>query len=236
VAFYVSGQLLTEDYYVANKLMKGFIGSGNIDTNSRLCMSSAVAGHKRAFGSDSVPGCYEDLELADLRGAGRIQCRLVPPGGVPAHRSGEEGAAGMKVVVIDPRAPPPPRFCNADLHLPIAPAPTPGCSTACWPSGRRRRRRPALSRGPCCDGFRAPRWRTPADRPRCSAAVASARPGFPPPTVAAFFALFTATPRGRHRLFQGINQSSRAPTRWVPSSTATSPPAGSAGPAGPVFA
>jgi assimilatory nitrate reductase catalytic subunit len=66
VAFYVSGQLLTEDYYVANKLMKGFIGSGNIDTNSRLCMSSSVAGHKRAFGEDIVPGCYEDLELADL--------------------------------------------------------------------------------------------------------------------------------------------------------------------------
>ena len=66
VAFYVSGQLLTEDYYVANKLMKGFIGSANIDTNSRLCMSSSVAGHKRAFGSDTVPGCYEDLEQADL--------------------------------------------------------------------------------------------------------------------------------------------------------------------------
>ncbi len=63
VAFYVSGQLLTEDYYVANKLMKGFIGSANIDTNSRLCMASSVAGHKRAFGSDTVPGCYEDLDL-----------------------------------------------------------------------------------------------------------------------------------------------------------------------------
>ncbi|OYV16254.1 MAG: nitrate reductase catalytic subunit, partial [Methylococcaceae bacterium NSP1-1] len=58
VAIYGSGQLLTEDYYVANKLMKGFIGSGNMDTNSRLCMSSSVAGHKRAFGSDTVPGCY----------------------------------------------------------------------------------------------------------------------------------------------------------------------------------
>ena len=66
VAFYVSGQLLTEDYYVANKLMKGFIGTANIDTNSRLCMASIVAGHKRAFGGDVVPGCYEDLELADL--------------------------------------------------------------------------------------------------------------------------------------------------------------------------
>ena len=66
VAFYVSGQMLTEDYYVANKLMKGFIGSANIDTNSRLCMSSSVAGHKRAFGADVVPGVYEDLEKADL--------------------------------------------------------------------------------------------------------------------------------------------------------------------------
>src|SRR6202042_3859362 len=66
VAFYVSGQFLTEDYYVANKLMKGFIGSGNIDTNSRLCMASSVAGHIRAFGEDIVPGCYDDIEAADL--------------------------------------------------------------------------------------------------------------------------------------------------------------------------
>src|SRR3546814_5243322 len=65
-SFYGSGQLLTEDYYVANKLMKGFIGSANIDTNSRLCMASSVAGHRRAFGSDTVPGCYEDLDQADL--------------------------------------------------------------------------------------------------------------------------------------------------------------------------
>ena len=66
VAFYLSGQLLTEDYYIANKLAKGFIGTPHVDTNSRLCMSSAVAAHKRAFGEDCVPGCYEDLELADL--------------------------------------------------------------------------------------------------------------------------------------------------------------------------
>ena len=66
VALYVSGQLLTEDYYVANKLMKGYIGSANIDTNSRLCMSSAVAAHKRAFGEDLVPVCYDDLEQADM--------------------------------------------------------------------------------------------------------------------------------------------------------------------------
>ena len=66
VAFYLSGQLLTEDYYVANKLMKGFIGSANVDTNSRLCMASSVAGHRRAFGADTVPGSYEDLDDADL--------------------------------------------------------------------------------------------------------------------------------------------------------------------------
>ena len=65
VAFYLSGQLLTEDYYVANKLMKGFLGSANVDTNSRLCMASAVAGHHRAFGADTVPGSYEDIDLAD---------------------------------------------------------------------------------------------------------------------------------------------------------------------------
>ena len=66
VALYVSGQILTEDYYVANKFVKGYIGTANIDTNSRLCMASSVAGHKRAFGSDTVPGSYEDLEQADL--------------------------------------------------------------------------------------------------------------------------------------------------------------------------
>ena len=66
MAFYLSGQLLTEDYYVANKLMKGFIGTANVDTNSRLCMSSAVAAYQRAFGADAVPCCYEDLECTDL--------------------------------------------------------------------------------------------------------------------------------------------------------------------------
>lgn len=66
VAMYLSGQLLTEDYYVANKLMKGFVGSPHVDTNSRLCMASTVAGHKRAFGADVVPGCYDDIEQARL--------------------------------------------------------------------------------------------------------------------------------------------------------------------------
>src|SRR5690606_31325587 len=119
VAFYVSGQLLTEDYYVANKLMKGFIGAANIDTNSRLCMSSSVAGHKRAFGSDSVPGCYEDLELADLvvlTGSNTAWCHPIL---FQRIRAAKAAHPDRKVVVIDPRRT---ATCDfADLHLPLRP-------------------------------------------------------------------------------------------------------------------
>ena len=118
VAFYVSGQLLTEDYYVANKLMKGFIGSANIDTNSRLCMSSSVAGHKRAFGADVVPGVYEDLELADLVvlvGSNLAWCHPVLFQRLIAAKE----KRGTKIVVIDPRATPTAEA--ASLHLPLAP-------------------------------------------------------------------------------------------------------------------
>jgi assimilatory nitrate reductase catalytic subunit len=119
VAFYVSGQFLTEDYYVANKLMKGFIGSANIDTNSRLCMSSSVAGHVRAFGSDTVPGCYEDLELADLVvlvGSNAAWCHPILFRRIEAAKAARRR---MRVVVIDPR-----RTATAeaaDLHLAIRP-------------------------------------------------------------------------------------------------------------------
>ncbi len=118
VAFYVSGQLLTEDYYIANKLMKGFIGSANIDTNSRLCMASSVAGHKRAFGTDTVPGTYEDLEEADLivlTGSNLAWCHPILFQRIVKAR--EE--RGTKIIVIDPRRT---ATCDiADLHLPIAP-------------------------------------------------------------------------------------------------------------------
>ena len=118
VAFYVSGQILTEDYYVANKLMKGFIGSANIDTNSRLCMASSVAGHKRAFGSDTVPGTYEDLELADLVvlvGSNLAWCHPILFQRLAAARE----QRGTKIVVIDPRAT---ATCDiADYHLGLAP-------------------------------------------------------------------------------------------------------------------
>jgi assimilatory nitrate reductase catalytic subunit len=119
VAFYVSGQLLTEDYYVANKLMKGFVGSANIDTNSRLCMSSTVAGHRRAFGTDTVPGCYEDLDLADLIvlvGSNLAWCHPVLYQRIAAAKAKRPG---MKVVLVDPR-----RTMTADIadmHLAIAP-------------------------------------------------------------------------------------------------------------------
>ena len=118
VAIYGSGQLLTEDYYVANKLMKGFIGTANMDTNSRLCMASSVAGHKRAFGSDTVPGTYEDLEQADvvvLVGSNLAWCHPVLFQRLEAAR----GERGTRIVVIDPRRT---ATCEiADLHLALSP-------------------------------------------------------------------------------------------------------------------
>src|SRR5476651_759829 len=102
VAFYLSGQLLTEDYYVANKLMKGFIGSANVDTNSRLCMASSVAGHRRTFGADTVPGCYEDLDEADLLvliGSNAAWCHPVLFQRMLANKQ----TRGARMVVVDPR-------------------------------------------------------------------------------------------------------------------------------------
>src|ERR1700735_3412354 len=102
VAFYLSGQMLTEDYYVANKLMKGFLGSANVDTNSRLCMASSVAGHRRAFGADTVPGCYADLDEADLLvlvGSNAAWCHPVLFQRMLANRQ----KRGARMVVIDPR-------------------------------------------------------------------------------------------------------------------------------------
>src|SRR5690554_492359 len=117
VAFYVSGLLLTEDYYVVNKLVKGWLGTANIDTNSRLCMSSAVAGHKRAFGEDLVPGNYEDLEEADLVvlvGSNTAWCHpVVYQRLMQSRRARPE----KRIVVVDPRRT---ATCEqADLHLSI---------------------------------------------------------------------------------------------------------------------
>ena len=118
VALYVSGQLLTEDYYLANKLMKGAIGSANIDTNSRLCMASTVAGHVRAFGEDVVPQTYADIEEADLVvlvGSNFAWCHPV------LHRRlmAAKAARGTRIVVVDPRRTSTAE--DADLHLAIRP-------------------------------------------------------------------------------------------------------------------
>jgi assimilatory nitrate reductase catalytic subunit len=119
VALYVSGQMLTEDYYVANKFMKGFVGSANIDTNSRLCMASSVAGHKRAFGADVVPNVYEDIEEADLVvlvGSNLAWCHPVL---FQRLERAKADRPHMRVVNIDPRRTATSEI--ADLHLSLAP-------------------------------------------------------------------------------------------------------------------
>jgi len=118
-AFYLSGQILTEDYYVANKLAKGFIGTANVDTNSRLCMASAVVGYKRAFGSDTVPCNYEDLETCDLLIMVGSNAAWTHPILYQRILAAKKIRPNMKVVVIDPRKT---ATCDiADLHLAIAP-------------------------------------------------------------------------------------------------------------------
>ena len=120
VAFYLSGQLLTEDYYVANKLMKGFIGTANVDTNSRLCMSSAVAAYQRAFGADAVPCCYEDLDCTDLLVLIGSNAAWTHPVLYQRMVQAKQSNPNLRVVLIDPRR----TVSNdlADLHLPLKPS------------------------------------------------------------------------------------------------------------------
>jgi len=117
IAFYISGQLLTEDYYAVNKLAKGFLGTNNVDSNSRLCMSSAVAGYSGAFGFDGPPPAYADLALADcflLLGTNTAACHPIV-----WSRIRDRQAEGAFVICVDPRATPTARA--ADLHLPVRP-------------------------------------------------------------------------------------------------------------------
>ncbi|WP_054112521.1 nitrate reductase [Marinagarivorans algicola] len=119
VAFYLSGQLLTEDYYVANKLIKGFIGTANVDTNSRLCMASAVVSHKRAFGGDVVPGCYEDLEKTDVLILVGSNAAYAHPVTFQRIAKAKQERPHLKIVVLDPRRT---ATCDiADIHIPLAP-------------------------------------------------------------------------------------------------------------------
>ncbi len=202
IAFYVSGQLLTEDYYVANKLMKGFIGTANIDTNSRLCMASSVAGHRRAFGSDTVPGSYADLELADLVvlvGSNLAWCHPVLYQRLVAAK---ETRPQMRIVVIDPR-----RTMTsdiADLHLPIRADGDAALFTGllAWLADHR-----ALDHGYISahtSGF--------ADALASAHAVGldevAQQTGLAFETIRQFYALFKANPKVVTVYSQGVNQSS----------------------------
>jgi len=202
VAFYVSGQLLTEDYYVVNKLAKGFVGTANIDTNSRLCMASSVAAHKRAFGSDTVPGSYEDLETADLLvlvGSNAAWCHPVLFQRMSAARAARPQ---MKVVVIDPRRTATCEF--ADLHLGLRPG-----SDAVLFNGLLAH----LARAGAVDAaFVAEHTRGAQDALAAAgdagAAEVAAACGLPEGAVALFFDWFAKTERTVTLYSQGVNQSS----------------------------
>jgi assimilatory nitrate reductase catalytic subunit len=201
IAFYLSGQLLTEDYYVANKLMKGFLGSANVDTNSRLCMASAVAGHKRAFGADAVPGCYDDLDEADLLvlvGSNTAWCHPVLFQRMLAARD----LRGTRIIVIDPRRTQTAEA--ADLHLPLQG----GTDTVLFN---------ALlvflaDHGAVDHAFVANHTRgfdealAAARRAAPSLAEVAGRTGLDTDQLAAFFGLFAATDRTVTGFSQGVNQ------------------------------
>jgi assimilatory nitrate reductase catalytic subunit len=204
VAFYLSGQLLTEDYYVANKLMKGFIGSANVDTNSRLCMASSVAGHRRAFGADTVPGCYEDLDEADLLvlvGSNAAWCHPVLFQRMLANKL-ERGA---RIVVIDPRRTD--TAGDADLFLGLKPgtdiALFSGLLVKLADTG-------ALDRDYIerhTSGFQDALAR--ARNSAGSVAATALATGLSEADVAEFFQMFRNTPRVVTMYSQGVNQSAQ---------------------------
>jgi len=195
---------LTEDYYVANKLMKGFVGSANVDTNSRLCMASSVAGHRRAFGADTVPGCYEDLDEADLMilvGSNAAWCHPVLFQRMIANKE----RRSARIVVIDPRRTDTAE--EADLFLGLRP----GTDAALF-SGLlvHLAATDALDRDYIDHhtvGFdeALTRGRSIAG----SAAATALATGLSEAEVAAFFQLFTATPRAVTLYSQGVNQSAQ---------------------------
>jgi assimilatory nitrate reductase catalytic subunit len=119
VGFYISGQLLTEDYYVFNKLAKGLIGTNNIDTNSRLCMSSAVAGYKQTLGADAPPNCYDDVKHADCLFIAGSNTAWAHPILFRRIEDAKKANPAMKIVVADPRRTE--TADAADLHLAIQP-------------------------------------------------------------------------------------------------------------------
>ncbi|MGE5945146.1 MAG: molybdopterin-dependent oxidoreductase [Betaproteobacteria bacterium] len=119
VAFYISGQLMTEDYYVFNKLAKGLIGTNNVDTNSRLCMSSAVAGYKQTLGADAPPCSYQDIGQAGVILIAGANPAVAHPIVFRAIEDARAANPGLKIIVADPRRSESAEI--ADLHLPIRP-------------------------------------------------------------------------------------------------------------------
>ena len=204
VAFYVSGQLLTEDYYVANKLMKGFIGSANIDTNSRLCMASAVAGHRRAFGGDLVPGCYEDLTQADLivlTGSNTAWCHPVLFRRMVEEK---ERRPELKLVVIDPR-----RTATAeiaDLHLPVRSGTDVLLFNGLLTSLRRRGMTDTRFVAAHTSGASAALEAAEASAPDVHTVARAC--GIEPARLEEFYRLFATTERVVTAFSQGVNQSS----------------------------
>jgi assimilatory nitrate reductase catalytic subunit len=202
VAFYVSGQLLTEDYYVANKLMKGFIGAANIDTNSRLCMSSAVAGYKRAFGSDTVPCSYEDLERAKLivlTGSNAAWCHPVLFQRI-LHAKKEN--PDLMVVVIDPRRT---STCDiADLHLALQPGSDATLFNGLLCHLEQAGERNSLFVQQATEGLEAALAAARADAP--DLAAVAARCGLAEAQLQSFYKLFARTERVVTVFSQGVNQ------------------------------
>jgi len=204
VAFYLSGQLLTEDYYVANKLMKGFIGTANVDTNSRLCMSSSVAGHRRAFGADTVPGCYEDLDQADLLvlvGSNAAWCHPILFQRMIANKQ----TRGARIVVIDPRQTE--TSGDADLFLGLKP----GTDTALF-SGLLSflADNGALDRAYIDEHTSGFEDALAKARSIAGSVTATAlATGLAEADVAAFFQMFAKTPRVVTLYSQGVNQSAQ---------------------------
>lgn len=203
VAFYVSGQLLTEDYYVANKLMKGFIGSANIDTNSRLCMSSSVAGHKRAFGSDTVPCSYNDLERAKLivlTGSNAAWCHPVL---FQRIRKAKVKNPDLTVVVIDPRKT---ATCDiADLHLPLKPGTDVMLFNGLLTYIHENDEANAMFTLQCTEGKE--QALEVAKRSAPSIATVAGQCGLAENTVAEFYRIFARTERIISIYSQGVNQS-----------------------------
>jgi assimilatory nitrate reductase catalytic subunit len=204
IAFYLSGQLLTEDYYVANKLMKGFIGSANVDTNSRLCMASSVAGHRRAFGADTVPGTYADLDQADLIvlvGSNAAWCHPV----LFQRMVLNQQLRGARLVVIDPRRTATAQ--DADLFLSILPGSDTAlfCGLLVYMSEMNALDYEYIDAH--TTGFEAAIARACSIAPGLEAT--SRATGLPPADIAAFFELFRTTERVVTCYSQGVNQSAQ---------------------------